>query len=444
MLDQNVFFTAYQLNHVNPPIEAETAVAGLDNAFRFVADSRVSTGWQLGNNVKEATAVDTLSSRRILALNWRCAEDPQAGGSELNLFKQAEHWSNDGHAVTVFSAHPGKDIVSGYRHEQDGVNIIHIGSRFSVYIFAALYLIFFGYLFDHVLDISNGIPFFSRLFTRKPVTLLVHHVHGKQWHSEFPAPIARFGWFLESKVVPWVYRHTPVIVVSPTTYEAMLKIGYRADQMTIVYNGLDMPVLAEAEAVRAPRIAYVGRLKAYKRIDLLIEAVDQLRHTLPDVHLDIAGKGDVEDELMALVASRQLENHVTFHGFVSEETKLEILQNAAVFATASMHEGWGLSVLEANANGCPAVAFNVPGLCVSIRHQVTGLLAADDRTFVAYLSKVVSDPTLWRTLSHGARDWASEFDWGKSAAMTLRVMRNGIDKRYDSYARVGQLITSGM
>jgi glycosyltransferase involved in cell wall biosynthesis len=424
MLDQDVFLAAHQLHILKellPTTEEAGVKASADAALSSNHDTKgkrsLTTKW------RQAASANVTSSERILALNWRCEADPQAGGSELNLFRQAEHWAAAGHAVTVFTAHPGREDGSGFLDEKNGIHIIHVGSRFSVYLYAAVYLFFFAFLYDQILDISNGIPFFSPIFTKKPITLLVHHVHGDQWYEEFPNPIARFGWFLESRVVPWLYRNHQVIVVSPTTYDAMLQIGYKADQMSIVYNGLDMPEHQPTLDNRQPRIAYVGRLKAYKRINLLIEAVAQLRLTQPDVHLDIAGKGDVEEELMQLVANKQLQGHVTFHGFISDQKRQQILQSAAVFATASMHEGWGLSVLEANANGCPAVAYDVPGLSVSIRDRITGLLSADEPAFVENLASVISDHALWRNLSSGALEWASEFDWGKSAAMTLQVMK---------------------
>jgi glycosyltransferase involved in cell wall biosynthesis len=111
------------------------------------------------------------------------------------------------------------------------------------------------------------------------------------------------------------------------------------------------------------------------------------------------------------------------HGYVSETRKAQILSTASVFATPSMHEGWGLSVIEANAYGCPAVAFDVPGLRTSIHNGETGLLAVDDLSFLDALVRIMIDPEFRDRLSVGASEWAAKFDWDVSAQQTLEVLQ---------------------
>ncbi len=284
---------------------------------------------------------------RILAFNWRCVHHPQAGGSEINLFEQARRWVKDGHEVTVVCADPGREYAPVRDEITDGIMVLRMGGRFSVYLFAALFLLCNCDQFDCILDVANGIPFFTPLFSRKPSVLLVHHVHGQQWFSEFPYLFATIGWFIERTVVPQLYRHRPVIAVSPTTRDALVELGFAESQIQIVYNGIKQPPESPVAPLRdGNRIAYVGRLKRYKRLDLLVQMVAALRPTFPDIHLDLAGDGDAKAEIEALIDRLGVRDCVTVHGFVDEQTKGDILRSAAVFATPSMHEGWGLSVIE--------------------------------------------------------------------------------------------------
>ncbi len=303
-----------------------------------------------------------------------------------------------------------------------------MGGRFTVYLRAALYLIRHGRQYDRVLDVANGIPFFTPLFTRTPTTLLIHHVHDRQWHEEFPTLVAQIGRFLELRVVPWVYRRRPVIAVSPTTRDALLQIGFRHDQVRIIYNGIERPLDtssgADAPAEAGPRIVYLGRLKAYKRLERLVEATAQLLPAHPDLRLEIAGDGDARDTIEARVRELGIGHAVGLHGFVDAGSKARLLASATVFATPSMHEGWGLSVIEANSYGAPAVAYDVPGLRVAIRDGETGLLAADTPAFVEALDRVISDPLLRASLSAGALDWAAKFDWRSCARQTLGVLHS--------------------
>lgn len=363
------------------------------------------------------------SSMHILALNWRCLRHPQAGGSELNLFEQARRWVKNGNTVTVFTSDPGRELAPQQNEVVDGIEVIRRGSRLTVYLYALWFVLRFGHRFDRILDVSNGIPFFTPLVTATPSVLLVHHVHDKQWNAEFPAPIAAIGRFIEYKVVPLLYHKSPVIAVSPTTRDALLELGFDQKQVEIVYNGVTAPVASDDLLFQGEhRIAYLGRLKRYKRIHLLVEAVAELQRDFPDIKLDLAGDGDARPELEALIKSLGLEDCVTVHGFVDDATKAQILRSATVFATPSMHEGWGLSVIEANVYGCPAIAYDVPGLRVAIRHGDTGLLASDDTAFKASLAAILSNTELRNQLSKGARQWAARFSWETSAASTLRIL----------------------
>jgi len=360
---------------------------------------------------------------RILALNWRGLSHPQAGGSEINIFQQARRWVKQGHTVTIICADPGREYAPVQEEVVDGITVRCMGNRVTVYLLALLFYWRHRRSFDRIVDVANGIPFFTPLLAAAPGVLLVHHVHGQQWFTEFPYPIAALGWFLERRVVPVVYRHWPVIAVSPTTRDALLELGFSASQVSIVYNGVDLP--AQAPAVQRDgghRIAYVGRIKRYKRLERLVAAVADLRQTIPDVHLDLAGDGDARLEIQEQVEKLHLQDHVSIHGYVDEVKKAEILSLATVFATPSLQEGWGLSVIEANAFGCPAVAFDVPGLCVAIRDGETGLLARDEAAFKAALETILSDPSTRSRLSEGARAWATKFDWEFCALETLRVL----------------------
>ena len=84
-----------------------------------------------------------------------------------------------------------------------------------------------------------------------------------------------------------------------------------------------------------------------------------------------------------------------------------------------------MSVLEANAYSCPAVAFDVPGLRVAVRPGVTGLLAVDVPSFRRAVALLLQDEPLRQEYAAAARLWAKSFDWDVSAAATLRLLAAG-------------------
>lgn len=360
----------------------------------------------------------------ILALSWRCIRHPQAGGSEANLFEQARRWVARGHRVTVFCADPGREYAPARDEVVDGVRVIRRGGRFTVYLRAALFAVLNARRYDRVLDVANGIPFFAPLFIRRPVILLVHHVHDRQWFAEFPYPLAATGWFLERQIVPHLYRRDAVIAVSPTTRDALTRTGIERSRIQVIYNGVTLPTTATGanRHIGGHSIAYVGRIKRYKRLDRLVRMIPALREEFPDIQLHIAGSGDALPAIQALVGVLGLQDSVTVHGFVDERKKGAILSRASVFATPSMHEGWGLTVIEANSYGCPAVAYDVPGLRVAIRHGETGLLVQNDAEFRRALSLFLGDEEARRRYSEAAREWAKKFSWDSCARQTLEIL----------------------
>jgi glycosyltransferase involved in cell wall biosynthesis len=359
---------------------------------------------------------------RILALNWRCMRHPDAGGAEVNLFQQARRWAAQGNEVTVFCADPGREEAPERDECVDGVSIRRRGGRLTVYAWAAIFVLCSGRRFDRILDVSNGIPFFTPALTRVPSVLLVHHVHGDQWRTEFPALIALVGRWLEERVVPWLYRGRSVIAVSQTTRDALVEIGFDSRLLTIVHNGVDAPIESASGRAVGPSVVYLGRLKRYKRIERLVLAFAALRERFPAARLEIAGDGDARPAIEAAIDRLRIQGSVTLHGYINEQAKSNLLARATVFATPSMHEGWGVSVIEANVHGCPAVAYNVPGLRAAIRHDETGLLAEDDHDFAESVARILGDQALRSRLSAAARTWAARFSWDASAAATLALL----------------------
>src|SRR5919197_2749424 len=128
----------------------------------------------------------------VLILNWRDTTNPEGGGSEVYVERVAAGLAAGGRPVTLFcAAHPGAPAGE----QVGGVRVVRCGSRLGVYL-QAFWLHLRGRLGDHavVVDVQNGVPFFAPLWCRRPVVVLVHHVHREQWRVVLPAPPAWLGW----------------------------------------------------------------------------------------------------------------------------------------------------------------------------------------------------------------------------------------------------------
>ena len=363
---------------------------------------------------------------RILVLNWRDVTHPWAGGAEANIHEQAKCWVRAGHETTLFCAH-----YPGARREEriDGIRIVRRGGRFTVYFWAMLcYLFRFAREIDVILDIENGIPFFSPLYSRKPIVLLVHHIHQMQFGVEFGFPLRELGRWLEARAMPSLYRKVDCVTISETSRTSLVQLGVPHERICVVHPGLDHSRLwPGSRKAERPTIICLGRLKAYKRVHILLEILPGVLEKVPDTQVLIVGRGEMETRLAALARQLHVEDHVHFWGYVSEEERRRLLQEAWVCVAPSLNEGWGLCVIEANACGTPAIAFDVPGLSEAIQNPHTGFLVHTAQDLQDTTVRLLRDDSLRQGLSEAAIEWAGEFNWEKTAQATLSVLERQVE-----------------
>ncbi|MEO6700290.1 MAG: glycosyltransferase family 4 protein, partial [Jatrophihabitantaceae bacterium] len=281
---------------------------------------------------------------------------------------------------------------------------------------------------DVVVDVQNGLPWLSRLVTRKPVVVLLHHVHREQWPIIF-GRLGILGWLLESRVAPRVYRRSRYVTVSECTRAELAGLGIDPGRVSVAYNGTPEPVPSKAARSVTPRVVVLGRLVPHKRVEIVIRAASALRERFPDLQVDVVGQGWWADELAALARRLGVEDIVTLHGFVDEQAKADLLAQAWVGAVPSVKEGWGLSVVEAASHGTPSVAFSrAGGLAESILDGQTGVLVDGGQdAYTAALANLLADRERCAVLGRHARVYAAEFSWDVTAAVVSGVLSEVTD-----------------
>jgi glycosyltransferase involved in cell wall biosynthesis len=359
---------------------------------------------------------------RVLFLSWRDHGHPEAGGAEAFLDNVSRHLAEQGHEVTVLTA---RYAGSARAEVIDGRRFLRRGGRFSVYPWGLLRLLRTRRQVDVVVDVQNGIPFWSPLVTRRPVLNLVHHVHREQWPEVFGPVRARFGWWLESRVAPRVYARSAYLAVSAATRDELAGLGVDPSRTTICYSGRDVPPAgADAVTSEEPSLVVLGRLVPHKRVELALDAMVTLRRRHPGLELHVVGHGYWHDELVAYADRLGVQDAVTFHGFVDERSKNAILAGAWVNLLPSLKEGWGLAIIEAGAHGVPSVAFReASGTTESVVDGTTGYLVEDADDFLAAIDRLLSDPIQRKELGEAARDFAEGFSWGATGTEVETVLR---------------------
>ncbi|MBI4137611.1 glycosyltransferase [Candidatus Roizmanbacteria bacterium] len=369
---------------------------------------------------------------RILIVNWRDTRHVWAGGAEVYVHEIAKNWVKAGHQVTIFC---GNDAHNPRNEVLDGVQVVRRGGSYTVYIWAFLYFVLrFRNRFDVIIDSENGIPFFTPMYANIPVFLLIHHVHQDDeiFKGRLVFPFTHIARFLESKAMPFVYRNCTVVTVSDSSKKHIIKLDLaKSRNIEIVNPGVTLSTLKRQSKTANPTFLYLGRLKAYKNIDIAIRAFATVATSYPKAMLSIVGEGEMMDSLIKLTHELKIADKVMFYGKVTDHEKALLLAQSWGVLQPSQLEGWGITVIEANAHGTPVIASDVPGLRDSVVDDQTGVLVKlrDVDAFAQAMTRMIKNNQLRRTLSESAYAWSSNFTWERSAEKMLRIITTSVEDR---------------
>ena len=364
-----------------------------------------------------------LTGRHVVFFSWRDTRNPEGGGAERYLEKMTQGLVERGAQVTILcaahAAAPPDETV-------DGVRFMRRGTKLTVYLegLRALVRRSVGRV-DVVVDVQNGLPFFTRLATRKPVVVLVHHVHREQWPVVYPGVSGRMGWWIERRLAPRLYRSCQYVAVSRATRQELVGLGVDRGRIAVVHNGTDPVIPVGVGKTSYPSIAVVGRLVPHKQVEHAIDAAIALRSRYPDLRLHIVGSGWWETQLHDYAEKLDAGETVVFEGHVDERRKHEVYEQAWLLALPSLKEGWGLVIGEAGMHRTPTVAYSAAGgTRESIADGKSGVLVDDEATFTDAIGRMLSRHDERADLGEGAYAMSHQFTWEHAQESFARVIRS--------------------
>ena len=361
---------------------------------------------------------------KILWFNWRCWINPAMGGAEVFTYEVAKRWAATGHEVTLFTAQ-----YPGCKKEEtvDGVKIVRSGGKFSMYRQAKRFYAerFRFENFDVIIDEINTIPFFTPNFVKndEKVIALIHQLAREYWFYETPFPVSYLGYyFLENR---WLkkYVNVPTVTVSESTRLDLVNLGF--ENVSVVSEGLNFLPLKTLHCKEcSPIVVFSGRLKRAKRPDDVVKAFKIVKTAIPKAKLWILGDGPFRSELEKMAGEG-----VTFFGSLDSSRRRELIKRSWVLVNPGVREGWGLNIIEANALGVPAVAYDVHGLCDAIKDNKTGLLAKGGciEDLAEKIIIVLKNDKLMENLSKEALNYSRCFSWDKTATEFMDIVEKRVN-----------------
>lgn len=376
------------------------------------------------------------------------------GGVERRILETAKRLKNDVD-MTVYSG-----TKAGFRStiNVDGARIVPCYSTDTV--FPLDNWVFNRTLAGMVNDIAadvyeahaaSGNGFLKALRKRKNKTPFIQTVHGvladeylqaKQIGGLFfREKIANLFMWQLSRVEGEAARNADLVVtVSHYSKKRIVEL-YRVDEerIRVVPNGVDpekfKPTtisddVREKYGLRDRQVVlFVGRLIPRKGLNYLVEAAKNVVKEKPDTAFVIVGNGPLRSQLAATLERLRIVDSFVFLGGITDE-ELSVVYNCAdVFALPSIQEGQGIALLEAQASGKPAVAFDVSGVKEAVADGRSGLLVerCNSKMLGEAILKLLSDQALTERMGSAGRDFVLQnFTWDICAKKTLGVYREAL------------------
>jgi glycosyltransferase involved in cell wall biosynthesis len=372
----------------------------------------VPEGWGQDSRKPEESG----RGRKIVFVAWRDLANRRAGGSEVLVDRLAAGMTARGDEVTLLAGGPNAERA---------YTVVRSGGTYTQFLRAPVKYWRSLRDADLVVEVCNGMPFFTPMWCGKPQICLVNHVHTDLWRMMFPRPVAAFGVFAESTVLPWAHRENLFLTVSNSTADALRDIGINDDRIRQICNGVMQPDPLTPRSAR-PLFLALGRLTEYKRIDMLLRLWERVRQVTGGT-LVIAGDGPERQRLSA-----QAGDDVVFAGRVSEEEKHRLLCSAWMLLHPALMEGWGIVIAEAAIRGTPAIGFDVPGLRDSVVNGETGILVKNEGQFASAWAALALDRERTEVMGHQARIRAEQLHWSLAvegfAAVADEALARGAGK----------------
>ncbi len=356
---------------------------------------------------------------------------PRVGGLEMHLRDLAHGLMQNGHEVHVVTPTPGSKVTEEIR--------VH---RLKAPMF----------------------PYFHFVWTRKAFKKMAAIFREEKFdlvhcHSSIVTPAAYGGAYIAQKMgVPTVITcHSllkyfkPVFVALdfyykwtrwPIIFSAVSEVAASyirrwsgGNPVHLLPNGVDpseWAVIPESKNPDEVWIVSVMRLNRKKRPLPLIKMIAQVMARLPkhiQLKVKVAGGGPERGEMEKLISRLALGKTVELLGVQTREEIRALYAKTDIAVLPTIHESFGLSVLEARCAGLPIVAMNNSGIQEIIHNGREGLLAHTDEEMVEHLVQLVTDPQLRTSIARHNRETTPPHDWKSVLSLHEELYQKAIEMR---------------
>ena len=198
----------------------------------------------------------------------------------------------------------------------------------------------------------------------------------------------RFNFVLRSYEKKLMKRSDALIAVSKYTVDELTELyGIDEKKIHVIYNGVDVqkfkpkPNKAELRQEfgleeKKKIVLFVGRLYHRKGLEILLRSIPPVIQEFSNVKFVISGKGfkQKEESLRNLAKQLDIEDHVSFLGYVPDEKLPNLYATSDIFVLPAIYENFPFAILEAQSSGLPVISTKVGGIAEFLVDNENGFL----------------------------------------------------------------------
>lgn len=360
---------------------------------------------------------------------------PKLGGQEAVVDSLARHLTRLGHRAVVLAPKPRLPMTP----DDAGLPypVVRHPRFFSTRRFVSFYRRYllklhateaFDVIHCHDVYPTGYLAALCRERIEAPLVITSHGGDVKEGNIRISKP------GMEARYVKAVQSADALVSIGNFTTEGFRRLHQGTPNIVPIPNGIDLEPFAE----QAPRpenldarikpgqyVLFLGRLKARKGVDVLLDAIDRLPPKI-GMHCVVAGTGEEEAELKDIAKRLNIERRVHFVGRVEGPAKLWLLQNAMCVTMPSRDwEAFPLVLLESYAAGKAVIGSRIPGIEDLIVEGNTGTLVPEGSAegLADALAEFISNPELPRQMGENARRMAQDYSWDAVARRHIELYK---------------------
>ena len=217
-----------------------------------------------------------------------------------------------------------------------------------------------------------------------------------------------------------------IIAVSEFTRQIIITKYYQhPDKVITIHNGVEKNKPKEyfTKPKKNKTISFIGRITFQKGPDYFIEAAEKVLKKDSSFTFVMAGKGDMLNKMIALVAKKRISKNFIFTGFLTQEEVHRLLSQSDCFIMPSISEPFGIAPLEAMQHSVPTIISKQSGVSEVLKNTIK-IDFWDTDAIANAIYAIGNYPVLTKHLSHYGQQEALEITWAKAAEKTIQTYQD--------------------